>query len=329
MYSFISRHAMTALLAGLAPCLALAQSYPDKLVKVVVPSSPGGGYDTTARALTRSLQQQLGKPFIVENKPGAAGTIGAAQVAKSPADGYTLMWTGNGPVTLSPYLYSNAGYDPSKSFVPISIGATSSYALVVPAAAKANSVRELLTIGKAKSGGQSLTYASNGINSSLHLLGLLLATKEGVEALHVPYKGGASGVTAVVAGEVDFTFDAMSTAATLAKGGKLKVLATTGSKRDPAMPDVPTFAELGMPFMTFDVFYGLLAPAGTPPDVIDTLAGAMKKASADPDVRTAVATSGNTAAANSPQEFKALIDSEAARWKAVLQQNGIKPSDIK
>jgi len=315
----------SAVLAGASPGLAqTADAYPQRPIRVIVPSGPGGGYDVTARLVTRALSAQLKQPFVVENKVGAAGTIGAAQVAKSTPDGYTLMWTGNSPLTLAPFLNNDAGYDPLEAFMPISTGVISSYAIMVASGSPINSIKDLVARGKEKS--KPLTYASNGQNSSLHLLGLLLSTETGMDTLHVPYKGGAEGVTAVMSGQVDFTFDASSTAAPFVKSGKLKALAVTGKAREPSMPQVPTFQELDMPSMTFEAFYGLLAPAGTPQSIIDQLATAMKTVVADPEVMESITLSGNNPRSSTPDEFKARIAREAAAWKAIMKAQNIHPN---
>jgi len=316
-------HGLAIAGAALALPVAAQSAYPDRPIKLVVPSGPGGGYDVTARLVAQSLSRQLGQPLVVENRVGAAGTLGAAQAAKSTPDGYTLLWGGNGPLTLTPYLMKNAGYDPIKSFIPISIGAVSSYALVVPAGSPLQSVRDLVAQGKSNPG--ELTYASNGPNGGPHLLGEVLTSVGAFKALHVPYKGGTESVTAVVAGNVSFAFDAVSTNLPLIKGGKLKPLAVTGSRRDPKLPEVPTFAELGYPELTSDIFFGLVAPAGTPRAIIDKLAASMRNAAAEPAVQQAVAGSGNKAESNSPDEFRALIDKESNRWKKVIDSLGITP----
>ncbi len=314
-----------AIAAGAALVLpAAAQgSYPERPIKLIVPSGPGGGYDVTARLVGQSLSRQLGQPVVIENRVGAAGTLGAAQVAKSAPDGYTLLWGGNGPLTLTPILTKNAGYDPTKSFIPVSLGAVSSYALVVPANSPLHSVKDL--IGRGKSKPDQLTYASNGANGGPHLLGEVLTSVAGFKALHVPYKGGTESVTAVVAGNVSFAFDATSTSLQLINGGKLKPLAVTGSRRDSHLPDVPTFAELGYPDLTSDIFFGLLAPAAAPQAIIDRLAVAMRNAAAEPAVQQALTGSGNKAESSSPEAFRALIDKESNRWKKVIDQLGITP----
>lgn len=317
---------VSSALLGMAPAFAqLSDTYPQRPVRVITPSGPGGGYDVTARLVTRSLAAQLKQSFVVENKVGAAGTIGAAQVAKATPDGYTLMWTGNSPLTLAPLLYKNVGYDPLTAFIPISTGAISSYAIMVAPDSPISSIKDLIAKGKQKSG--QLAYASNGQNSTLHLLSLLLTSENGVDALHVPYKGGTEGVTAVMSGHVDFTFDAASTAAPFVKSGKLKALAITGKTRDPALPGVPTFQELGMPSMTFEAFYGLLAPAGTPQSIVDQLAAAVKAAVADPEVAKSISISGNNPQSSTPKEFQALIAREAGAWKAILQARNIRPTE--
>lgn len=316
-------HGLAITGAALALPAAAQSAYPERPIKLVVPSGPGDGYDVTARLVGQSLSRQLGQPLVVGNRVGGTVTLGATQAAKSTPDGYTLLWGGNGPLTLTPYLTKNAGYDPVKSFIPISIGAVSSYALVVPASSPLQSVKDRVALGRSKPG--ELTYASNGPNGGPHLLGELLAWVGAFKALHVPYKGGTESVTAVVAGNVSFAFDAASTSLPLIKGGKLKPLVVTGSRRDPHLPEVPSFAELGYPERTSDIFFGLLAPAGTPKSLIDKLALAMRNAAAEPAVQLAVASSGNKAESSSPEEFRALIDKDSNRWKKVIDSLSVTP----
>lgn len=298
------------------PSHAEEATYPQRPVRLVVPSGAGGGYDVTARATAQALGQLLNQPVVVENRVGAAGTIGAAHVARSPADGYTLFWGGNGPLTLSPYLFANAGYDPSTAFEPVSLGATSAYALVVAGGAGIDSLDDLVAKAKATPGG--LTYASNGQNGGLHLLGEMLAEERGFSATHIPYKGGTEGVTAVMAGNVDYTFDAISTTIPFVRDGRLKVLAVTGSQRDEQYPEVATTTELGMPSLVSDIFFGLLVPVGTPARVKATLLDAMHAALERDTVQKVVKATGNQPRSSTPEAFGQIIDRESARWRKVL-----------
>lgn len=312
--------AMTVM-AGSA--VAAESAYPQRPIRLIVPSGAGGGYDVTARATAQALSQILRQPVVVENRVGAAGTIGAAQAARSAADGYTLFWGGNGPLTLSPYLFANAGYDPTTAFEPVSLGSTSAYALVVAGNAGIDSIEALAD--KARATPDGVTYASNGQNGGLHLLGEMLAEERGFAATHIPYKGGTEGVTAVMSGNVDYTFDAVSTTIPFVRDGRLKVLAVTGSERDAGYPDVPTTAELGMPALTSDIFFGLLAPAGLPADVKTTLRQAMHAALEQDAVRKTIVATGNQPRSSTPEVFGQIIDREAARWRQVLAAKNITP----
>lgn len=311
-----------ALTCAAVPAMA-AEGYPTRPITLVVPSGAGGGYDVTARTVTQAMSKILGQPFVVENRVGAAGTLGAAHAAKARPDGYTLFWGGNGPLTLSPYIYANVGYDPQTSFRPVSIGSTSAYGLVVSGDSAFDSVQDLIDFGRKHPG--KLTYASNGQNGGLHLLGETLSAEGGFEALHIPYKGGTEGVTAVISKNVDFTFDAISTAIPFVDGKRMKVLAITGSNRNTVYPDTPTFAELGMPALTSDIFFGLLAPANTPDAIVARLAAAMDAALQEDEVREVILATGNVPHSSSPEAFSELISKEASRWRSVLQEKGITP----
>jgi tripartite-type tricarboxylate transporter receptor subunit TctC len=255
---------------------------------------------------------------VIDNKPGAAGTVSMQQMVRSPADGYTLNWVGNSVMSISPYLYKNPGYDP-KTVIPVSIATTSSFVLV--AAPQFSSLKELIAFGKTNPG--KLTFGSNGVNGSLHLLGELLKTEAGFEALHVPFKGGAESAAAIMGGNIQFLFDALSSNLPLIKSGKLKALAVTGPRREKSLPDVPTMAELGLPSMTTEVFFGLVAPPNTPDSIVAKLAETMRMALTDPGLREALSNSGNEPQSSTPAQFRALIDKEGARFQALIKARGI------
>jgi tripartite-type tricarboxylate transporter receptor subunit TctC len=308
---------------AVAPKLVRAQEvFPSRPIKILVGAGAGGTTDITARLVGQQLTKVLGQPVVIENKAGAAGTLSMQQVVRSPADGYNLVWVGNSVMAIAPYLYKNPGYDP-KTMIPVSLATTSSFVLV--AAPQFANLKELIAYGKANPG--KLSFGSNGVNGSLHLLGELLKTEAGFEALHVPFKGGAESANAIMGGNIHFLFDALSSNLPLIKSGKLKALAVTGPRREKALPDVPTMAELGLPSMTTEVFFGLVAPPGTPDAVVAKLADAMKVSLTDPTLREALSNSGNEPQSSTPQQFRALVDKEGARFQALIKAKGIAQQD--
>jgi tripartite-type tricarboxylate transporter receptor subunit TctC len=307
---------------AVAPRLRAQEVFPSRPVKILVGAGAGGTTDITARLVGQQLTKLLGQPVVIENKAGAAGTLSMQQMVRSPADGYTLNWVGNSVMAIAPYLYKNPGYDP-KTVIPVSLATTSSFVLV--AAPQFGNLKELIAYGKANPG--KLSFGSNGVNGSLHLLGELLKTEAGIEALHVPFKGGAESANAIMGGNIHFLFDALSSNLPLIKSGKLKALAVTGPRREKSLPDVPTMAELGLPAMTTEVFFGLVAPQGTPDAVVAKLADAMKVALTDPALREALSNSGNEPQSSTPQQFRALVDKEGARFQALIKAKGIAQQD--
>ena len=309
---------MGAAALACAPALRAQDVFPSRPIKILVGAGAGGTTDITARLAGQQLSKLLGQPVVVENKAGAAGTLSMQQVARSPADGYTLVWVGNSVMAIAPYLFKNPG-DDVKTMIPVSLATTSSFVLV--ASPNFNSLKELIAYGKANPG--KLSFSSNGVNGSLHLLGVLLKTEAGFDALHVPFKGGAESANAIMGGTVQFLFDALSSNIPLIRSGKLKALAVTGPRREKSLPEVPTMAEAGLPAMTTEIFFGLVAPPGTPEPVVARLADAMKQALSDPALRESLEKSGNEPQSSTPQQFRALVDKEGARFQALIRAKGI------
>ena len=303
--------------------LSMAQDgYPSQPIKILVGAGAGGTTDFTARMVGQQMSKLLGQPVIIDNKPGASGTVSMQNLVRAPADGYTLVWVGNSVMAISPYLYKNPGYD-VKTVIPVSLATTSSFVLVAAPNLGFDDLKGMIAYGKAHPG--KLTYGSNGVNGSLHLLGELLQAEAGFEALHVPFKGGAESANAIMAGNIQFLFDALTSNIPLIKAGKLKALAVTGPQREKSLPDVPTMAELGLPSMTTEVFFGLVAAPGTPAPVVAKLAETMRVALTDPALRELLSKSGNEPKSSTPQEFRALVDKEGQRFQALIKAKGIAP----
>lgn len=315
---------LSATLCATLGAPALAQDvYPSKPVTIVVPFTAGGSTDIAARIVGQQLARALGQPVIVDNKPGAGATLGAAFAARATPDGYTLFWGGNSPLTTSPHLYKKPGYDPITSFEPIGMLAVSPWVLLAKSALPARSVSELTAQAKAQPG--KLNFGSSGVNSALHLLMEEFKSARGIDAVHVPYKGDSDVAQAVVSGQVDFAFAALSTSLPFIQSGRLKALAVTGPERDRQLPDVPTLAEAGVPSMKLEFFSGLLAPAGTPAPVIARLTSAVHTTMKDPGVRERLQKAGAEPADSTPQEFRDMIARDSARWQALIKRMGVVP----
>ncbi|MDA7418990.1 tripartite tricarboxylate transporter substrate binding protein [Xenophilus arseniciresistens] len=316
----------TLLAAGAAalatPPLWAQASYPSRPIRILVGAGAGGTTDLTARLVGEKMGHLLGQPVVIENRPGASGTLSVAQTLRAPADGHTLVWVGNSVMAISPYLYKNPGYD-VKTVITIGQATTSGFILVASPSLGVNNVKELVAYGKAHPG--KLSFGSNGVNGSLHLLAELLKSEGGFDALHVPYKGGAESAAAIMGGNIHFLFDALSSNIPLVRSGKLKALAVTGPQREKELPEVPTMAEQGFPGMTTEVFFGLVAAPGTPEPIVSRLNETLKTALADPTVKDALERSGNQPKYSTPQQFRALVDKEGARFEALLKAKGINP----
>ncbi|MHC8944018.1 Bug family tripartite tricarboxylate transporter substrate binding protein [Advenella incenata] len=308
-------------IAGLFAAGAAAAAYPERPITWIVPFPPGGAMDVIARTLGESLAKDLGQPIVVENKPGAGGNIGAAQVANAKPDGYTIMIVANG-MAVNPSLYKKLSYDPIADFEPISLLADVPNILVTQATRKdVNSVKDVIEQAKANPG--KYTYASAGVGTSIHLAGALFTYLGKLDMLHVPYKGSGPAVSDLLGGQVDYMFDSITSSKPHIDAGKLKALAITTTKRSASLPDVPTIAESGLPGYELRPWFATFAPAGTPAEVIQTLQKAMLKAMETDKVKTTFKTIGAEKIGSTPEELKAYLQSETGKWKKILSETGI------
>jgi tripartite-type tricarboxylate transporter receptor subunit TctC len=293
-----------------------AQDYPRKPVRLIVPFAAGGGNDTVARAFAQQLSAGFAQQVYVDNRAGAGGVIGAELAAKAPADGYTLFLGGVGSHAVNPNLHARLPYDPIKDFAPITLIASAPSVLVVHPSVPANSIREFVTLAKARPG--KLNYASNGNGSSAHLAAVMYESMAGVDMVHVPYKGLAPALADLLSGEVQLMFSSMVAIVPHIKAGKLRAIAVTGKKRSPLLPEVPTIAESGLPGYEAGSWYGILAPAGTPRDIVMKLNAEIVKALKQPEVRERLASEGAEAIGGTPEEFAAHIKAELTRLGKVI-----------
>jgi tripartite-type tricarboxylate transporter receptor subunit TctC len=316
-----TRFAAVLALAGAAGVVH-GQAFPSRPITIVIPFPPGGISDNSTRVIAQKAQVGLGQPIVIENRPGAGGQIGADVVKGAKPDGHTLYLANIGSHGINQSLYSKLSYDPTKDFEPITILFGSPNLLVVPASSPVKSMAELIAYAKTKPGKAS--YGSQSIGSGGHLSGEIVKAKNGLDLVHVPYKGSAPVLTDLVAGRIDFLFDPITTALPFVKDGKLRALAITSDKRSPLMPDVPTLAELG--YVGYDVnpWFGLAAPAGTPRPIIDRLNAEFSRAAKDPEVVKRLADQGIEAMSMTPEQFAAFIRAETARWTEVVKISGAK-----
>ena len=307
---------------ALAACAAAAaaQTYPARPVRMVVGFPPGGGTDILARVLAPRLQEQLGQPFVVENRPGATTNIASDLVAKSAPDGYTLLFT-TSSLAINASLYKNLTYDALRDFVPISVFAESPNLLVAHSSAGA-SVKELLAQAKAKPG--SMNYSSAGSGTSQHLAGELFKARTQSYIVHIPYKGTAASLTAVIAGEVHFSFANVPAILGHVRNGRLHALAVLAPKRSDLMPDVPTMKEAGVDGVEVPVWYALLGPANLPREVVKTLNDATVRAARSPELRQKLADQGAESVGNSSEEFGKLLREEVSKWAEIVRVSGAK-----
>jgi tripartite-type tricarboxylate transporter receptor subunit TctC len=309
-----------ALVLALAGASAAAQSYPSRPVRVLVGFPPGGGTDIMARVLAPRLSEYLGQPFVVENRPGATTNIASDMVAKSAPDGYTLLFT-TSALAINMSLYKNLTFDAVRDFAPISVFAESPNLLVAHASAGAN-VKELLAQAKAKPG--SMNYSSAGAGTSQHLAGELFKARTGADVAHIPYKGTAASLTAVIAGEVHFTFANVPAILGHVRSGRIRALAVLAPKRSELMPDVPTMEEAGVKDVIVPVWYALLGPAAMPREIVKALGEATARAARAPDLKQKMVEQGADPVGNTPEEFGRLLREEVARWAEVVRISGAK-----
>lgn len=310
------------LLAGLVMGLALfggatAASYPEKAITVIVPFPPGGSTDSIARVIGPKITQKLGQPWIVDNRPGATGAIGAGMVKRAAPDGYTLLVASIGVYSVNPVLQKNMAYDPSKDFDLLTVAVRAPNVLVANPNVPASTVAELVAYLKKNPG--KLSFASAGAGSSDHLTAALFWQKSGTSGLHVPYKGGSPAMTDLIGGQVDVSFVNINTALPYIKSGKIKVLAVTGEQRAAVLPNVPTLSESGVHGVDIYSWQAVAAPKGLPKDVKAKLHGAIVAALNEPDIKARLVEQGFEIVGNTPEQFEKFQASELARWRNVIE----------
>jgi len=312
---------LAAMLALLGAEEAAAQKWPDKGVRIVTPFAPGGGTDVFARILAQRFSEVFGQQFIVDNRPGAGSTTGTEFVARSPADGHTLLMT-SASFTFNPGLYPKLRYDSLKDFAPVSQVVRVPHVVLVLPSLPVKNLQDLVRIAKAKPG--EVFYASSGPGSALHLAGALFAIQTNTQLTHVPYKGGPAAATAVMSGEATVSFSTIETVLSLIQAKRLRPLAVSTRERTPALPDVPTVMEAGYKDYEVIGWFGLLAPGGTPPAVVDALSTEISRMMTTPAIRDRAAQEGATPVGNKPAEFERFLRSEIAKWTPIIQKTGIK-----
>ena len=317
MLSFV----LAAAFAALAPLTAAAQDYPTRPVKIIVPFAAGGPADVYARFLGARLQESLGQPFVVENRPGAGAVTGTDAVAKAAPDGYTLLLMSNAH-TVNETLIPNKPYALLRDFAPVAPINYSDLVLVVNPAVAANTLPEFIALAKAQPG--KLNYASSGPGTPYHMAGELFKAMAGVDIVHVPYKESSGARTGVLGGQVEMMFDAVTTMSEQAKAGKVKALATSGKARSSVMPNVPTVAEAGVPGYEAVIWLGVMAPKGTPPAIVNKLNAEIAKIVAKPEVRADWAKQGAVGMTMTPDEFARYVADDIAKWEKVIKVSGAK-----
>jgi tripartite-type tricarboxylate transporter receptor subunit TctC len=301
---------------------ASAADYPSKPIRWISPWPPGGANDVFSRDIGRKLSDAFGQPVIVDNRPGAAGTIGSDVAAKAPADGYTVVMGSSPTHAIAPSLYPQLPYDPVRDFTAVTLVGTVPNVLVVHPALAAKNVKELIALAKASPG--RLNFASAGNGTSQHLSGELFKTLAGVDMVHVPYKGTAPAMVDLIAGQVQLAFDNVTTIVPYIQAGKLRALAVTPAKRSAILPDVPTVAEAGVPGYEASVWFGVFAPAGTPQPVIARLHAEILKALNTADLRARMVAMGTDISGMGPAEFQAFVRKEVPKWAEVVRKANVK-----
>ena len=309
-----------ALVALMGPLTAMAQAYPSRAVRVIVPFPAGGGTDVIARTLGEGLAKELGQPFVVDNKPGGGTVVGNDAVAKSPADGYTLLLT-TSAFSIVPSLVAKMPYPGESAFAPVALIGRAPNMMIVKNDSPFKTARDMLAYAKAHPG--KLTYGSAGNGTSVHLAAELLKNSARIFITHVPYRGASPQITDLLGGQIDLAFATVPSVAPFLAGGKLRALAVTSAARSPSWPDVPTIAESGVPGYQADVWYGVFAPAGTPPAIVAQLNAAFKRAAQSETFRQRVEREGLVTAVGTPEELSRLAKAEELRWKKVVREQNI------
>jgi tripartite-type tricarboxylate transporter receptor subunit TctC len=309
-------------LVFLLPFAAAAQTYPSKPVRLIVPFAPGGATDVIARLAGQKLSEQLGQPFLVDNRPGANGNIGTEVAVKSPADGYTLVMSYDGTMAINPSVYRKMPFDPVKDLAPVGSVAQLPLLMVVHPSVPAKTLAEFVALAKSRPG--AVNYSSAGYGSAGHLAAELFRGRAGIDIVHVNYKGGGQAVQDLLSGQIQMLMTGLTTADGHLKAGKLRAIAFTSGKRMPGLPDTPTFEEGGYPGLVVMSWYGILAPAGTPADIVRRLNAELNKAIQAPEVVARLTSLGTEPTGGTPEQFGATIKSDIARWAKVVEAAGIK-----
>jgi tripartite-type tricarboxylate transporter receptor subunit TctC len=309
-----------ALILGTHVMQAQAAAYPDKPIRFVVPFPPGGGTDTLSRSLAQKMADALGQSITIDNRPGAGGNIGADIAAKSAPDGYTIFMGQTSNLAVNPTLYSKLPFDPVRDFAPITLVTDTPLVIVVAQGSPIKNVRDLIALARARPG--SINFASPGNGTVGHLSGEMFKREAGVEMMHIPYKGAAPALTDLIGGRVNVYFASAPAAMGQIKGGTIRAIAVTSRKRSPALPDVPTVAESGLPGFGASSWYGILAPAGTPKDIISKLNAAAVKVMQQPELKERMVAEGGEPIGDTPEQFAAFIKSEIAKWAKVVKDSG-------
>lgn len=309
-----------ATLAGGRAGAAPPASYPERPVRLVIPFPPGGGTDAAGRIVAEELKARTGKPFVVENRPGANGNIGTAAVARASNDGYTLLFASTTHV-INPALYSSINFDPLKDFAPVSLVASTPAILVTHPSVQARNLKELVDLMRASPG---MSYGSTGAGTAQHLAGELLKIRLGLDLVHIPFNGGGPGVTAVLGNHIQMLFNSLPAVLPLIKSGALRPIAVTTLRRSTFAPDVPTFDESGVPGFDIDQFTGVLAPAGTPTAVIQFLAEKLRAITEDPEGVSRLRGAGFDPVGTTPEQFRAIIQQDLSKWHDIIKRAGIR-----
>ena len=308
-----------ALLLAL-PLAAGAQTYPAKPIRLICPFPPAGAVDIASRATAHEMTRILGQTVSVDNKPGAGGNLGGAEAARSAPDGYTLFMTTSGIQSINPALYAKMPFDPNKELAPVAPLVSLNNVLVLHPSVPANTLKEVIALAKKQPG--KLTYASSGNGTSIHMSAAMFTQMTGTDILHIPYKGSGPAVTDLLGGQVNMMFDNIPSSLPHIKAGKLRAIATTGAKRDPALPDLPTVAEAGVPGYESGVWFGLTVPAGTPKEVIAKLNAAAVQATKSPEFVKRMTDLGYNIIPGTPEEMAAMNRRDLAVWAPIIKASG-------
>ena len=314
---------LVAVLLALTPQSGAAQNYPEKPIRFIVPYAAGGTTDLLSRAIAQKLAEAIGQPVVPDNRPGAGGNVGAEIAAKSPPDGYTMLMAPVSPMAINVTLYgSKLSFNPEKDFAPVTLVAKVPLVLVVHPSVPVKNLQELIALAKSKPG--QLNYGSAGNGSSNHLVGEMFKTAAGIEMVHIPFRGGGPGMMALLGGQIDLLVGQVPTVATMVNSGRLRAIAVSGAKRSPALPEVPTMAEAGLPGFDATAWYSIAVPAGTPKSIITRLHAELVKILKSPDIRERLISEGADVETSAPEELAAFIRTEIPKWAKAVKDSGSK-----